>query len=642
LNFSADPRVLAQLQAKKFKRYTQLLKEGQSEAGRFWDVVVLTASDADQAIAYEEQLRWREAAGVIPRSTAPHNTRYHVVPDPPGAETARIGNGGATFVVLDMLDKTYGSELDSLKVLVLHAGGFSQRTPNHSVCGKIFAPVPVGPVATSSMLEHCFAMLCDIPSKACPCVFIKCADDIIIFDSDICDFSQRGFTALAHRSPVEIAYTHGVFALVPGSANCRRFLHKPSLDTMRTHGALLDGKEDEAYTDSAFAFDMTAARLLLAFFRGTCGGSLDCEIDAYGDFLQALGPEATDAYCENTGNTVSASSSLVARRRELFQILRGQSLSVAKVEMSRFWHIGTLAEMLEHFTGTDSFLFEASGGATGPAADGCAACSSLVAASVASGAAVAAGAVMEFCDIPAGCDIGSQSIISNVSLPANTKLPASTFIQTWAQTQGFVTHVLGSLDEVKKAKTLLGVPFPAALERLGLSDGDVWEDGKTRSIWTARLYPVMPTAAESVAMALRLLQDVTSPSPSGPSEWRSLPRASMASSVKARDIRVQLAMRRTAETAAVTESLFALFEQQVDVSRWEDAAPSAAGLLRGAAALDPKELATTVSLWLSRGDGDRSQGWPAALAAFLRVVASGLPQDASASREELEKAALSL
>lgn len=46
-----------------------------------------------------------------------------------------------------------------------------------------------------------------------PGIMVKCGDDIIIFDSEFVDFTRPGFSALAHRSPVEVAYTHGVFCL---------------------------------------------------------------------------------------------------------------------------------------------------------------------------------------------------------------------------------------------------------------------------------------------------------------------------------------------------------------------------------------------------------------------------------------------
>jgi hypothetical protein len=52
----------------------------------------------------------------------------------------------------------YLEGFSKLKCLLIHAGGYSQRTPQHSVCGKIFAPLPVGPLPGSSLLKMCLAM----------------------------------------------------------------------------------------------------------------------------------------------------------------------------------------------------------------------------------------------------------------------------------------------------------------------------------------------------------------------------------------------------------------------------------------------------------------------------------------------------
>ena len=56
---------------------------------------------------------------------------------------------------------------------------------------------------------------------------------------------------------------------------------------------------------------------------------LSCEIDAYGDFLQALGPEATSDYCSNTANVTFVTEDLVTIRREVYEVLRGTPLNVA-------------------------------------------------------------------------------------------------------------------------------------------------------------------------------------------------------------------------------------------------------------------------------------------------------------------------
>ncbi len=72
----------------------------------FWDVILLTASDVDQAAAYEAQIEAKLSRKEIPPA------RYFVIADPPGP---KIGNGGATLEALRWLEQKFGKSLDSCK-----------------------------------------------------------------------------------------------------------------------------------------------------------------------------------------------------------------------------------------------------------------------------------------------------------------------------------------------------------------------------------------------------------------------------------------------------------------------------------------------------------------------------------------------
>ena len=134
---------------------------------------------------------------------------------------------------------------------------------------------------------------------------------------------------------------------MPIVGHVRRFLHKPTQAHMRAAGAVLVASPSPAhaataiptgemvYTDSVFCIDRPTCRRLEQVkapetergqgARPVCGLTaalglflcrtrqfyhahrpLQCEIDAYGDFLQALGPEATPDYTANAGNVVAA------------------------------------------------------------------------------------------------------------------------------------------------------------------------------------------------------------------------------------------------------------------------------------------------------------------------------------------------
>eukprot|EP00283_Hemiselmis_rufescens_P010490 CAMPEP_0173424044 /NCGR_PEP_ID=MMETSP1357-20121228/4082_1 /TAXON_ID=77926 /ORGANISM="Hemiselmis rufescens, Strain PCC563" /LENGTH=574 /DNA_ID=CAMNT_0014387211 /DNA_START=69 /DNA_END=1793 /DNA_ORIENTATION=+ len=561
----ADPKVLAAMQTQKFERYRAILG-GLEGCDCFWDVVLITAADATQASLYEDQLGSRRARGCLPSSA-----EYCVISDPPGP---KIGNGGATLVALDWLRSKYEESLKAMRVLLIHAGGYSQRTPNHSVCGKIFAPLPVGPLPESCMLDMCLAMLCDIPPKSSPGVMVKCGDDVIIFDSDLVDFTRPGFSALAHRSPVEVALTHGVFCLsdkdTHTAVQCRRFTHKPSLERMREYGALLDGREDEAYTDSSFFFDWGAADKLLAWYDKR-GGKIDCEIDAYGDFLQALGPEADTKYCSDSTNALSAESASASTRLEVFQALRGVDLSVCVLEESRFWHIGTIPELLHHFCGKDSFLEEAGGGRATRSYTAKTGSHGLlhysndppIAANVSSvvdeGGEVCAQAVVEMSMVQRGAKVCEGSFVSSAELSGTMVVPPAIFLHTLAVVPsalgmeeggeiGYVTHILGAEDNIKARGSAAdvkwaGTTVESACQCLSIDSSNVWAGGQG-SLWDARLFPVASTRQESAHLSLSFLAAATQEGRQNSHNAQGHLLVSLQQSLAAKHAKAQLGHRR--------------------------------------------------------------------------------------------------
>ena len=101
-----------------------------------WDYIVLTASNEEQAKAFQSQISYRQEKHVLPC-----RTKYLILPDPDGK---RVGSGGATLQVLRKLSemKDINGDFRGKRILVIHSGGDSKRVPQYSVCGKLFSPVP--------------------------------------------------------------------------------------------------------------------------------------------------------------------------------------------------------------------------------------------------------------------------------------------------------------------------------------------------------------------------------------------------------------------------------------------------------------------------------------------------------------------
>lgn len=123
---------------------------------------------------------------------------------------------------------------------------------------------------------------------------------------------------------------------------------------MRKHGVIfLQNGKEHVYTDSVFFVDWETAKSLYDFSEEI--KPIDCEIDAYGDFLQALGSEASADYTKNVVNVTKETSSLVEKRKKIFDFLKGTQLNVLLLNESRFYHLGTTTEYIDYLCENDVF-----------------------------------------------------------------------------------------------------------------------------------------------------------------------------------------------------------------------------------------------------------------------------------------------
>lgn len=440
-------------------------------------------------------------------------------------------------------------------ILFNFIGGYSQRLPNASALGKIFTALPFGnPIY--QMLELKLAMYIDFPSHMNPGILVTCADDIELYsieDSECIRFDKPGFTALAHPSSLNVGTTHGVFVLEPFNyleykdleyRCCHRFLHKPTIEKMHLFGAVCRPKNfsqehfsgskitslkfdpEYVYTDSLFYMDHKTAKKLLAFYENI--GTLNCEIDAYGDFLQALGPGATVDYTRNTSNVTKEDSDLVNMRQRIFHLLKGAPLNVVVLNNSKFYHIGTTEEYLFHFTSESSLKLELGLESIAfsifPAISKCSDNTSCIIQSILdSRCSVAPGSVVEYCRLGPDVSVEENCIISGCSVIATAVLPANSFVCSISlKMNGHLTYstmVFGLQDNLKmfvqtlsdiKLLQFFGVCFMSCLDSWNLRiTEELFSGNKKRlSLWSARIFPVCSSLSDSVSASLEMLHSV--------------------------------------------------------------------------------------------------------------------------------------
>jgi fucokinase len=247
-------------------------------AWRLWDYLIVTASNATQARAYEAQLRARQELGLLPRVR-----EVVVAADPEGK---RIGSGGSTIhCIAEVAGRGRARDADAaeevlrgLRILIVHAGGDSRRLPAYGVCGKIFVPVP-GESQTglpATLFDRLAPALLELPEGAPGQgqIVVATGDALIRFDASNLRLDHRGITALGcHASPEE-ASRHGVFCLGDGGA-VRLYLQKPSLVEQEAAGAI-DRFGKSVLDLGVMSLDAAAAvSLLKAFPHPWAGGCLD-------------------------------------------------------------------------------------------------------------------------------------------------------------------------------------------------------------------------------------------------------------------------------------------------------------------------------------------------------------------------------
>ena len=477
-----------------------------------WDYVILTASNEDQAKAFEAQIDFRLKQGLLPKQTT-----YAVLPDPDGK---RVGSGGATFNVMKYIREQSNDEdcFKNKRILVIHSGGDSKRVPQYSACGKLFSPVPreLPDGRRSTLFDEFIIGMSGMPSRFKEGMLILSGDVLLLFNPLQIDFQFNGAAAISIKEHVETGKNHGVF-LGDESGYVRQFLHKMSVEKLTEVGAVNTHGNVDIDT-GAIMLDHNLLNALFGLI--STDGKLDKEkfdkfvnekarISFYGDFLYPLASEATleqylkekpeGSYCEE----------LEECRKVLWETLSPFSLKLLCLSPAQFIHFGTTRELLHLVTeGIEDYEFlnwkSQVFGVEGNGGD-CAYSNSYIQ----EGARVSAKSYIEDSYLYGETHIAEQCVISGVTLK-DKNVPAGVTLHGLKLRNGkFVVRAYGTFDNPKgflvDNAPFLGTTLKQLSEILGLSEKEIWGEEEPY-LWFAKLYPVCDSIKEAVSAALELVE----------------------------------------------------------------------------------------------------------------------------------------
>ena len=477
-----------------------------------WGYLVLTASNALQAAAYERQLTARKQLGLLPQVRD-----AFVVPDIGGR---RIGSGGSTlFCLLEILERersVRGIEVNSsdaieqalsrLRILIVHAGGDSRRLPAYGPCGKIFVPLPkesggnsAGPLPPALFDRLVPAFLALPPSAAGQGQVVVTSGDALIFlDAAQVEFKQ-GLTAVACYATPEEASRHGVFCL-GGDSAVALYLQKPSLAMQSALGAIsADGLTP--LDIGVMNFDAAGAAYLLGAFEVKSGykGRLDFSersrtrileygVDLYREICCAPGSRSTlEHYLSSAAGSGSAwpADALAG----IYPALRRIPFHVQMVPSCRFLHFGSTEQLIESglaLAETESTIMDVNNIFGSP------------------GLVIGREAWIEGCRVSAALELGGRNVLVGVDVAAPLSLPPEACLEVLRGHRhggepAWFVRCYGIRDTFKHSietgGLFCGRPLLKWIATAGVSEDEIWPDtgiAAERTLWNARVFPAVP------------------------------------------------------------------------------------------------------------------------------------------------------
>lgn len=301
---------------------------------------------------------------------------------------------------------------------------------------------------------------------------------------------------------------------------------------MRSQNALFDRSGQETVlTDSVFFTHHSVYERLLRLHGELHPVSV--ELEAYGDFLSPLGRNPNRSYLESKSNLVDpySANSVMSARTSVFEHLAGTPLHALPLEHSVFYHFGTTDEYLEHLcfgskakegtvdrVGEDVVFTNRTGTNATFAPPGVTLMNTTFAHKGVQLNGVGHCVIENVVFGPnvLELNIGARSILSNLHVdlvvPGALNIPRGSYIFGVAVAEGFCSFAIDVDDDVKKtypsrSEVRLWAGKLDANDVISLSGLEMNEaldgaPGNENSIWTAKIWPVLPSRMASFDFAL--------------------------------------------------------------------------------------------------------------------------------------------
>lgn len=484
------------LQASLQDSIKDYLRSMNNERFPHWDCVVVTASNEMQALGYRQQIEYRREQGKLPV-----NTEFLVIPDRDGK---RVGSAGSTLMVICALKEKYGN-FENLRILVVHAGGNSSRTPQYSALGKLFSPVPTmlnGMPAT--LFDMILVSMASMAGRLRNGMLLLSGDVLLLFNPLMCDFGSAQASVISFKEDVETAKNHGVY-LKSDSGNVSRFLHKQTVDKLKKEGAVDERNKCSIDTGAIWIGPKIIDRLFALVDTPEKFNELVNErvrLSLYGDVSYCLAEDSTLECFYKEKPEGEYSKELFDARTKLWNAIGSYRMKLQNLAPARFVHFGSIPEVLKLMReGIQEYECIGWNKKTNCSInrDDVAGYVSVLS----DKATVGSGTYLEVSYIHSKAIIGENCYLSFVDID-DENIPDNVLLHGLKQKNGkFVCRIIG-IEDNPKQKHLFGKMLECVIETLDISENEIWDEDESHTLWEANLYPVCNSIKEAVKGALNV------------------------------------------------------------------------------------------------------------------------------------------
>ena len=472
-----------------------------------WDYIVLTASNEHQAESFRAQIRDRQQDNFLPS-----RTRFIVIPDEDGK---RIGSGGATLSVIKRIaEEAKTTDFSGLKILVIHSGGDSKRIPQYSALGKLFSPIPreLPNGRASTLFDELMIIMSSAPARVREGMLLLSGDVLLLFNPLQIDYSGNGAAVISFKEKVETGKNHGVF-LCGEDGSVKKFLHKQSVETLKSQGAVNDNGSVDIDT-GAIIFSPKIVKSLYSLISSD--NKFDSEkynalvndkvrLSLYGDFLYPLATESTLAEFYKEKPEGIFSKELKDARKKVWQALSDYKTKLIRIAPAKFIHFGTTSEVMSLMCGgvKDYSYLDWTNKVNSSIENQTAGYNSVL-----SGRAkIGKNCYLEVSYVHHDAKVGDNCFISYIDVK-DVEIPSNVVLHGLKQENGsFVARIYGINDNPKNSLedncAFLGTTLKQFMKINGLTKKDLWDD-KPYTLWNAKLYSEKATISEALNSALNL------------------------------------------------------------------------------------------------------------------------------------------